>query len=339
MDQDVKSLAQFIQTYVTRNNRWNSPKFLIGESYGTFRSAALANYLQSKDGMNFNGLVLISNVLDLGTLSFSTGVDTSYILYLPSYAATAWHYDLIKDRPANFDVFLQEARHFALTDYAHVLMKGRNLSAAEKADAAKRISHFTGLSEDYLLKANLRVTLPQYMQELQRSRGLVTGRLDSRYTGYISDLLSENGEYDPQSAYITGPYAAAINSYLREDLKFGQDKVYHKSAPAFGSWDWNHASDGNQTGFPGAPNVEGDLVAALIFNPHLQVEIENGLFDMATPFFGTEYTVDHLGLPEKLQGNIRLKYYNAGHMMYVHDEDRVQLKNNIAAFLDSAISK
>lgn len=339
VDQDVKSLAQFVQTYINRNNRWNSPKFLIGESYGTFRSAALANYLQSKNGIYLNGIVLISNVLDLGSISFLTGVDTPYILYLPSYAATAWTHNLIPDRPASLEPFLQEARHFASTEYADALMKGRNLPAAQKADTARKLSRFTGLSEDYLLKADLRVSLPQFMQELQRSRGLITGRLDSRFTGPAFDLLSEFGEYDPQSSYITGPFVATFNSYVREELKFGQDKSYHLFAPIDGQWDWKHAGADNQQGFPGAPNVEADLVAALLSNPHLQVEVENGFFDLATPFFGSEYTMDHLGLPAKLQSNIHHKYYNAGHMMYVRDEDRVQLKNNVASFIDSSIAK
>jgi carboxypeptidase C (cathepsin A) len=335
VDQDVKSLAQFIQTYISRNGRWNSPKFLIGESYGTFRSAALGNYLQSRNGIYLNGIVLISNVLDLGTISFNPGEELPYVLYLPSYAATAWTHNVLKDRPENRDAFLDEARKFAQTDYADALMKGRNLSATEKADVARKISHFTGLSEDYLVKANLRVNLPQFMQELQRSRGLTTGRLDARYSGYTYDLLGEYADYDPQSAAIGGPFIAAANAYLREELKFGQDKTYTSSAQVFRDWDWKHQS-GDNFGFPGAPNVEGDLVQALLTNPHLQVEVENGIFDLATPFFGTEYTMDHLGLPEKLQGNIHQKYYAAGHMMYVRDDDRVQLKNNVASFVESA---
>lgn len=335
VDEDVKSLAQFIQIYVNRNSRWNSPKFLIGESYGTFRSAALVNAVQSDNGMYFNGIVLISSVLDLGTISFNAGEEMPYIFYLPSYAATAWTHKMLKDRPENLDNFLKEARQFAETEYTAALSKGKRLTAAEKSEMAKKLSRFTGLSEDYLLQADLRVNLGQFMQELQRSRGLITGRLDARYTGAAYDLLSEYSEYDPQDAAITGPFVAAFNTYVREELKFGQDKIYHPQGDVFQDWNWKHRT-GRNFGFPGAPNVEEDLVEAMLTNPRLKVEVENGIFDLATPFFATEYTMDHLGLPDRLQSNIQLNYYNAGHMMYVHDEDRVKLKENVARFIESA---
>ena len=337
VDQDVKSLAQFINTYVSRNNRWNSPKFLIGESYGTFRSAALSNYLQSHDGLYINGIVLISSVLDLGEISFSPGEDMPYVFYLPSYAASAWYHKVLKDRPDNLNAFLDEARHFAQTVYLQALVKGSRLGESEKGEVAKQMSRYTGLSEDYLVKANLRVNLPQFMQELQRSRGLTTGRLDSRYTGVSYDLLGEYAEYDPQDVATNGPFTAAFNTYVREELKFGQDKVYHTSAEdaAGNSWDWKHQG-GNNFGFPGSPNVEGDLIQAMLANPHLQIEVENGLYDLATPFYGTEYTMEHLGLPDKLQKNIHLQYYDAGHMMYLHEEDLVKLKTNIANFIEAS---
>jgi carboxypeptidase C (cathepsin A) len=336
VDQDVKSLAQFINTYVGRNSRWNSPKFLIGESYGTFRSAALSGYMQSHDGMYFNGIVLISSVLDLGTISFNAGEDMPYIFYLPSYAATAWYHKVLKDRPDNLNAFLDEARKFAQTDYAAALMKGSNLGDAEKSEVAKKISRYTGLNEDYLVKADLRVNLPQFMKELQRARGLTTGRLDARFSGWSYDLLGEYAEYDPQDTSITGPFTAAFNNYVRDELKFGQDKVYHTgSDDANTNWDWKHHT-GDNFGFPGSPNVEGDLILAMLTNPHLQIEVENGLYDLATPFFATEYTMEHLGLPAKLQKNIHLQYYDAGHMMYLRDEDLAKLKTNIAAFIDGA---
>lgn len=336
VDQDVKSLAQFINLYVTRNNRWNSPKFLIGESYGTFRSAALGNYLQDHDNMYLNGIVLISSVLDLGTISFNPGQDFTYIYYLPSYAATAWFHKMLKDPPEKLNTFLDEARKFATTDYSEALMKGGTLSAADKAEVAKKLSRFTGLAEDYLVKANLRVNLFQFMKELQRSRGLTTGRLDARFSGPTFDLLGEFAEYDPQETAISGAFVAAFNNYVREELKFGQDKAYRVFANfADNQWDWKHKV-GENFGFPGSPNVEGDLVQALIANPHLQVEVENGIYDLATPFLATEYTMDHLGVAENLRKNIHLKYYEAGHMMYVRDEDLAKLKANMASFVDSA---
>lgn len=336
VDADITSISHFIKTYITRNNRWNSPKFLLGESYGTFRSAGVVNHLQDHDGMDFNGVVLVSSVLDLGTISFNPGQDLPYILYLPSYAATACYHTVLKDCPADLNGFLAEARAFAVSDYAAALAKGARLGAAEKTEVARKLARFTGLGEDYLVKANLRVRLSQYMQELQRSRGLATGRLDSRFSGPIYDLLSEGAEYDAQSAAITGAYTAAFNSYIREELKFGLDKEYNTSANFAGQdWDWKHRGGGGE-GFVGSPNTENDLIQAMISNTHLRVQVENGIFDMATPFFGTEYTMDHLGLPEQAQNRIKLNYYNAGHMMYVHEEDLAKFKASVGSFIDSA---
>ncbi len=335
VDQDVESLAEFIRTYVSRNDRWNSPKFLIGESYGTFRSAALANYLQSRDGMYFNGIVLVSSVLNLETITFHPGEDMPYIFYLPSYAATAWYHNVLQNKPADLNAFLAEARRFAETEYADALMKGSRISAEDKSAIAKKISRFTGLSEDYLIKANLRVALSQFREELQRNRALTTGRLDSRFSGPSDDLLAENATGDPQSAAVTGAFTAVFNRYVRDELKFGGDRDYALSARGAGqSWDWKHGV-GRGFGFPGAPNVIGDLVQAMTTNTHLRVQVENGLYDLATPFLATEYTMDHLGLPASLQDHIRLDYYESGHMMYLHEPSLSQLKKNIARFIES----
>jgi carboxypeptidase C (cathepsin A) len=336
VDSDVRSLAQFITTYVSRNNRWNSPKFLIGESYGTFRSVALGNYLQSTDGMYINGIVLISSVLDVGTLSFSPGDDRPYMFYLPTFAATAWYYKLLKNRPDDLVAFVASARQFASTEYAAALMKGSKLTVAEQADIAKKLSDFTGLSEDYLIKADLRVSLPQFNAEILRSRGLTIGRYDARYSGPTYDLLTEGAEFDPSFTAVAGAFTAAFNGYVREDLKFGQDKTY-KVLPNEPSqnWDWKHNSVGGNF-FPGAPTVEGDLIRELIDNPRLQIEVENGYFDMATPFFATEYTMDHALLPLNVQDRVHLQYYKSGHMIYLHDDDRVRLRSNIGSFVDSA---
>src|SRR5712664_571906 len=336
VDQDVKSLAQFITLYVSRNDRWNSPKFLIGESYGTFRSAALGNYLQARDTVHLNGIVLISSVLDLASLTFAPGDDRPFIFYLPSYAATAWYHKVLKDRPADLPGFIEEARKFAQGEYAAALFKGGELSAGEKAAVAKKVSSFTGLSEDYLIKADLRVNLSQFRAELQRSSRLTTGRIDARFTGYTYDLLEENAQGDPQGPAVGGAFTALINSYNHDELKFGKDKIYHNTSGGGGSWNWVRKDGGPRRFFPGAPNVDQDLAQAMITNPRLLVQVENGYFDLATPFFATEFTMEHLGLPEALQKNIKEDYYNAGHMMYLHDQDRVSLHNQIASFVDRA---
>jgi carboxypeptidase C (cathepsin A) len=339
VDQDVKSLSQFITTYVSRNSRWNSPKFLIGESYGTFRSVALGNDLQTAGGMYINGIVLISSVIDTSTLAFSAGDDRSYIFYLPTYAATAWYYKMVKNPPADLNAFVESARQFAGTEYATALMKGTKLTPAETTDIAQKLSAFTGLSVDYLIKADLRVSLSQFDAEVQRGRGLVIGRYDSRYTGNTYDLLTENSEFDPSYTAVVGAFSAAFNSYVRDELKFGQDKTY-KVLPSEPSqhWDWKHNARAGGF-FPSAPNVGIDMIRELLDNPHLSVEIENGYFDSATPFYATEYTMDHLLLPADARERIHLQYYNSGHMIYLHDEDRVKLKSNIAAFIDGALKR
>ncbi len=337
VDEDVQAFAQFINTYLSRNDRWNSPKFLIGESYGTFRSAALANYLQSQYTLHLNGIVLISSVLDLSTITFAPGDDRPYIYYLPSYAAVAWYHKVLKNQPVDLPTFIEEARQYAQGEYASALFKGAKLTAAEKAAVARKLSYFTGLSEDYLLKANLRVTLAQFNVELQRSRGLTTGRIDARFSGYTYDLLAEFAQGDPEGPAVGGAFTALINAYNHDELRFGKDKTYHNRSSG-GSWNWTRQPGPGRFGggFPSAPNTQSELTQAMITNPHLLVQVENGYYDMATPFFETEFTMGHLGLPADLQKNVKMDYYNAGHMMYLHDEDRVLLHNQIASFIARA---
>ena len=336
IDEDIDAFGQFIDTYISRNDRWNSPKFLIGESYGTFRSAALGNYLQERYSMQWNGIVLISSVLDLSTISFGPGDDRPYVFYLPSYAAVAWYHKMLKDRPADLPAFIEQARQYAYGDYAAALAKGSNIGADEKAAVAAKLSSFTGLPQDYVMKADLRVKLPQFMAELERSEGKTVGRIDARFVGDTYDLLEEYAQGDPEGPAVGGAFTAMLNDYTHNDLKFGKDMVYHNSAEDSRGWNWKRRPTPGRGGFfPGAPNVEGDLANAIVTNPYLHVQVENGYFDLATPFFATEYTMDHLGLPANLQKNVSLEYYTAGHMMYLHTPDRVKLHNNIAAFIES----
>jgi carboxypeptidase C (cathepsin A) len=336
VDQDVRSLAQGIRTYVSRNRRWNSPKFLIGESYGTFRSAALSNYLQSGgDWIYLNGIVMLSTVLNLGKLSFRPGEDLPYILHLPSLAAAAWYHKAVKDRPSDLGVLMEQARQFAMTEYASALLKGAKLSSAEKAEVVKKMSGFTGLSEEYISRANLRVMPYQFEKEFLRSRGLIVGGYDARFTGPSNSLLSEFAEYDPSFTGVGGPFTAAFNRYVREEVKYEPDRDYViLSRQAAGTWDYRR-NNAAGAGFPGSPNVEADLTQAMIANPHLRVQINIGIYDLVTPFLEVEHTVDHLDLPENLRNHIQLEYYEAGHMMYSHDEDQAKLKANVAAFIES----
>ena len=337
IDEDIDAFGRFVDTYISRNGRWNSPKFLIGESYGTFRSAALGNYLQDRYSMQLNGIVLISSVLDLAQITFGPGDDRPYIFYLPSYAAVAWYHNILKNKPADLPAFLEQARQYGYGDYAAALAKGAQLSADERAAVAAKLSSFTGLSEDYLIKADLRVKLGQFMAELERKEGKTIGRIDARFTGDTFDLLEETAQGDPEGPAVGGAFTAAINEYNHNELKFGKDMEYNNSIQGARSWNWRRRPNPFQRGgfFPGAPNVEPDLAHAMVDNPYLHVQVENGYFDMATPFFATEYTMDHLGLPANLEKNISLKYYTAGHMMYLNDADRAKLHNNIAAFIES----
>jgi carboxypeptidase C (cathepsin A) len=283
--------------------------------------------------MYLNGIVLMSSVLDLGTISFHPGSDLPYILYLPSYAATAWYHKELNPRPADLPAFLQQVTHYAETTYADALLQGSTLGQTEKEAVARQLSAYTGLSVDYLMSADLRVSLPQFMAELQRKRGLVTGRLDARFSGYTYDPLTEYAHYDPQSTSISGAFVAAFHTYITQELKFHPDRPYMVGAHFDGHhWDWKHA-ERNGYGFPGSPNVEPDLKQALITNPHLYVQVENGYFDLATPFFQTQYTMDHLGLPPALQSHIGLKYYESGHMMYVRVASLAKLSANVGAFI------
>lgn len=331
VDEDARSLAQFITRYVSRNGRWNSPKYLIGESYGTTRSAVLGNRLQRREGMDLNGIVLISAVLDFETLLFAPGHDLSYVTYLPSYAITAAYHGLIP-KPADQDAFLDEVRRYALGPYATALAQGAALSETERAAVRRQLAAYTGLSEDYLDRANLRVEAGQFRAELQRARGMVTARLDARYDGLMGDLLSESADYDPQSTAISAAYTAAINQYLRDDLGYAADRRYSLGGGVGGSWNWSREG---QRGWAGATYVGTDLAQALITNPHLRVEVENGLYDLATPFFAMEYTVDHLPIPAHARARITHKYYDAGHMMYTMESGLVALKANVAAFIKS----
>jgi carboxypeptidase C (cathepsin A) len=326
VDPDVQSLGQFVSTYVSRNNRWNSPKFLIGESYGTFRAAVLGNYLQSEYGMYLNGVVLISSLWQFGSQG-----DLQYVSALPTFAATAWYHRLLDHRPAELTPFLDQVRRFAETEYASALMKGSRLDTATRSELARKLSEYTGLSEAYLLKANLRVNSGQFFAELQRSRGLNTGRFDTRVSGLNQNLLGEYPSSDPSFDSVLGPFTAAFNAYVRTTLKFGQDMTYHtfSSGSDGGSWDFKH--DGNSS-----PNAGKDLAEAILANPLLQVQVECGFYDLATPFFSAEYAVDHLDLPAPLRPNIHLDYYEAGHMMYLHPADLVKLKQNVGAFIERA---
>ncbi|HTQ27087.1 MAG TPA: hypothetical protein VMI35_03130 [Puia sp.] len=334
VDQDIKTISLFIKQFITDQDRWNSPKYILGESYGTTRSAGIAYYLQENLGIQLNGVVLVSVVLDFRTLLFQQGDDISYSMYLPTYAAVAWYHNKLSNKPADLENFLKEVRTFAGGEYATALQKGDELSAAEKENILNKLVSYTGLSKDYWSKANLRVNEPQFTDELLRGSHETVGRLDARFKGINQDLLSEYSAYDPQSSQISPAYIASFMSYFYGDLKV--DKKYDYHVNAYGAdgfkWDWTHARNGGP-GDPVTPNTGVDLADAMSKNPNLKVLVLNGYYDLATPFYGTEFTFAHLGLENKIRSNISFKYYEAGHMMYVNPTCLGAFKKDVAGFI------
>lgn len=326
---DIELVGDFIRLYATRYNRWLSPKFLIGESYGTTRASGLSGYLQERHGMYLNGLMLISAVLDFTTIDFNVNNDLPFIMFLPGYTATAWYHDALKPHRPLQD-WLKEAEEFALGDYANALLKGDSLTKEERAEIVKRLSYFTGISEQFIERSNLRINDQHYFKELLRERGLTVGRLDSRLIGRDRLGITEHAEYDPLLTNIMGPYTAAFYDYIRRELKFESDLPYEILSGFVHPWSYKEFENVYV-------NVAETLRAAMTYNPYLKVYVANGYYDLGTPYFATEYTFNHLGLDESLRGNVTMGYYEAGHMMYIHIPSLKQMKKDLANFIkDSA---
>jgi carboxypeptidase C (cathepsin A) len=335
-DPDVASFGQFIERWLSANDRWNSPKFLLGESYGTTRAAALLNFLQDK-GIAFNGAVMVSSYLnawdDFNGPPFSN--DLPYELYLPTMAATAWYHDRLDPKPADLAAFLEEVRAFALGDYAHALARGSKLGAAERDAVAAKLHRYTGLPEAFLREANLRIDPSRFEKELLRGERRTVGRLDARFEGIDHDSAGEFPEYDAADEAISGAFVAAFNAYARGDLKFSTDELYKPTNyPEVGK-DWDDRHGSGQRKAP-MPDVAEDLRQAMSKNPNLKIFSANGYFDFATPFFQTEYTVAHMGLDPSLEKNFSWGYYRSGHMIYIHPEARKRMKEDLARFYDEA---
>lgn len=331
VDQDLRSVGDFIRLYTTRYDRWLSPKFLIGESYGTTRASGLAGYLEDRYGLYLNGIALVSAVLDFSTISFNSGNDLPYILYLPTETATAWyHKKLPPDLQADRAKALQESEKFALGSYTLALMQGAVLPPEERAATVKELARLTGLSEEYVDLANLRIHASQFFKELLRKERLTVGRYDSRVTGQDSDLIGETPEYDPSYTTALGPFAAAFNDYVRQDLKFESDLPYEVLTGKVQPWDYSQARNRYL-------DIAENLREAMTHNPYLKVFVANGHYDLATPYLATRYTFDHMGLPPNLRGNVSMGYYEAGHMMYLNKPSRVALKADLAKFIHSAM--
>jgi carboxypeptidase C (cathepsin A) len=328
--QDIETVGEFIRLYTTRYRRWPSPKFLIGESYGTTRAAGLAAHLQDRHGLYLNGVMLISAILNFQTARFGPGNDLPPILFLPTYTATAWYHNkLAPELQADLRATLDEVERFALEPYTVALMRGAELEGEEADAIVSQLARYTGLSPDYVRQTNLRINIHRFVKELLRDRRRTVGRLDSRFTGYGPDAAGETNETDPSYDAIQGPYTATLNDYVRGELAFESDLPYEILTERVHPWRY----DEHQNQYV---NVGEDLRQAICRNPHLKVFVANGFFDLATPYLATRYTVNHLHLEPELRGNISLAYYEAGHMMYVHLPSLVQLKGDLARFVESA---
>jgi carboxypeptidase C (cathepsin A) len=336
VDQDLKAFDRFIARYISVNQRWNSPKFLIGESYGTTRSAGLSDLL-GNDGIQLNGIVLISSILNYAIRS--PGYDTVYIINVPSYAAAAWYYNKVQNKTPDVATWVQQAREFASGPYAQALFQGDRLPAAQLDTVAKEMSRLTGLSVDYIKEANLRVSPTRFRKEVLRNDRKTLGRYDMRFEGEDVDAAGENPSYDPSDTGITGAYVATIHDYLERELKYDSTETYRPSAGNIGQWDWHHRPPGGGPGQMRAqelPYVAGDLGAAIRKNPHLRVFSANGYFDLATPFFGTEFDLDHMNLEPALRGNVQFGYYPSGHMIYLNVDALHKLRDDLEGFIDKA---
>ena len=340
VDQDARAFTQFIERFLTKYGRWNSPKYLFGESYGTPRSAVVANDLIN-DSVDLNGVILLSAILNFDLNAdfpqVNPAVDLPYAVMLPTQAAAAWYHKKAGTGFSDLPTYLREVEQFAMHDYLDALTQGSELPADRKREIAQKMSTYIGLPVDYILKANLRVTGPQFEQQLLQGGEQATGRFDVRYSGPVLDPLGENAFYDPQSAAIGSPIVSVFNDYVRTQLKFGQDLTYVPVSNDVGNaWDFKHQPPGVPFPLPTTTNVMPDLAAAMAQNPDMKVMLNAGYYDLATPYYSAVYVMHHLPMPDSLQKNISYGFYPAGHMVYVNLESLKLLHDNVAKFIDSS---
>jgi len=329
---DVESIGDFIRLYVSRNQRWGSPKFIAGESYGTTRTTGLSDYLSDKYGMYLNGIVLVSTALDFATLDFNDGNDLPYILYLPSYAATAWYHKKLKAKYQEMPLekYLEEVRHFAGDEYLQALFNGSRMAEKQIEQVADKTANYIGLTREYVLRANLRVTLPRFSKELLRSERRTVGRYDGRFIGIDRDAAGEEPEDDPAGYEINGTFAGAFNDYICRELGYKTDLPYAFSTDLWKTWSYKEYENKYV-------QLEEVLRKTMVRNKFMKVWVLNGYYDMATPFYASEYVFSHLQLDPVLQPNLSLTYYEAGHMMYIHKPSLEKFRKDAEFFFENAL--
>ncbi len=337
VDADAYAFSQFILGFLSQYGRWNSPKYLFGESYGTPRSAVVVNDLETNHDVDFNGVILLSQILNFDLSAdepqFNPGTDEAYVAALPTFAATAWYHNRLPGPKPELEALLAEAKRFATGDYAAALQLGSELPADRRQAVAERMSQLTGLPTSYLLRADLRVNVGMFQKTLQEAEGLTTGRLDTRFSGPAMDPLSKQAEYDPQSAAISSAYVSAFNDYVREKLGFGADRTYKSEISTGGRWSYDHQPPGASRPQRGIINVMPDMASAMKYNPQLKVMLLGGYFDLATPFYEGWYEMHHLQIPASLEANIEYRYYPSGHMVYANEASLQKMHEDVAAFI------
>jgi carboxypeptidase C (cathepsin A) len=339
VDPDAYAFAEFISQFLSKYGRWNSAKYLFGESYGTPRSAVVVNQLEADRSIDFNGVILLSQILNFDLSpdrpTGNPGIDLPYQTVLPTYAATAWYHHKLPGEHPNLETLLSEVEQFAMNDYARALAAGSELGANERAAIAEKLHQYTGLPVEYILRADLRIDGGEFRQNLQGDGGLTTGRLDSRFSGPDLDPLAQRADYDPQATALSSAYVSAFNDYVRRELHYGEDKTFKPSIRTFRTWNFAHQLPGQEQPLSSrqGSNVMPDLANAMKLNPKLRVQLNAGYFDLATPFYQGIYEMHHLPIPQNLQANIEYRFYESGHMVYAKDSSLKQLHDNVADFI------
>ncbi len=333
VDQDIKSVSEFIVQYLTENARWASPKYVLGESYGGIRTGGVAYYLLTNHMVALNGVILVSPFMEMATGFAGMGIDLPHVLHLPTFAATARYHGALDPHPEDLQEFMSEVRDFAYNEYAPALLAGSRLSDADRQQVLAKLEQYTGISADYWDKANLRINTGRFVKELMRNTGTTTGRIDSRFSGHMINRVGETMEYDPMLSAIGPGYLAAFMDYYQNDLEV-TDVGNYAVFGNVGDWDWRHAQPdlgGFKVPFP---NTSIDLTFAMKQNPSMRVLMQQGYYDLATPHLATEYYIEHMDLPDELRDNIELEYYEAGHMMYIHEPSMMKFKEDLARFVN-----
>ena len=332
VDDDIKSVSNFIARWVTENGRWQAPKYILGESYGGIRSGGVSMYLLSRHSIALNGVILVSPYMDYVAGNAGSRMDQPYINYFSTYAAVAWYHKVSEYRPDDLATFLSAAEAFAENEYAPLLLKGNRASVEERAAVLAGMQRFTGISADFWERANLRIAEDIFAKELLRSQRKTVGRIDGRFVGEGINHTKDSFSYDPFFPAVGPAFVATFNDYYREALKVDTDMRYVTSAGLWQSWEQTHNEPGSGWKLP-IPNTAVDLNYAMIQNPKMRVLVQQGWFDLATPYGATDYFIDHMELPESLRDNLTAKYYPAGHMMYLHPESLRQFSDDLRGFI------